>query len=95
MGYLRAERHAWQVLRHSALEAVSAEVATVSEWQWMGIGWSTRGDAWLAGLEQRAMAQARADARDVLCIEKARGAEDQSLSLSNEDWQRGERRVHT
>jgi len=95
MGYLRAERQAWQVLRHSAPKVATGDVVTVSEWQWVGIGWSTRGDAWLAGVEQRAMAQSRTDARDALSIEKARGAEEQSLSPSNEDWQRGERRVHT
>jgi len=98
MGYLRAERQAWQ-LRQSAPEGESAEVATVSEWQGVGIGWSTRGDAWLAGVEQQAMAQGRTDARDALCIEKAMGIDtvrgDESLTGSSDDWQRGDRRVST
>jgi hypothetical protein len=75
MGYLRSERQAWQLLRQSAPEAVSAEVTTVSEWEWVGVGWSTRGDAWLAQVEQGAKCLARREARDALCIEKARGIE--------------------
>jgi hypothetical protein len=71
MGYLRSERQAWQLLRHSLPEAVGAEVDTVSEWEWVGVGWSTRGDAWLAEVAQRAAAQSRSDARDALCIDKA------------------------
>jgi hypothetical protein len=75
MGYLRSERQAWQLLRQSAPEAVSAEVTTVSEWEWVGVGWTTRGDAWLAQVEQGAKCLARREARDALCIEKARGIE--------------------
>jgi hypothetical protein len=80
MGYLRSERQAWQLLRHSTPEVVSADVVTVSEWEWVGVGWSTRGDAWLAEVEQRAMAQSRTDARDALCIEKAMGINDLCLA---------------
>jgi hypothetical protein len=93
LGSLRAERHAWQLLRHCAPEVVSTDIATVSEWQWVGIGWSTRGDAWLAQVERRAMAQSRTEARDALCIEKARGVEDQYLTESSEEWERGDRHV--
>jgi hypothetical protein len=99
MGYLRAERQACQVLRQSAPKVVTGDVVTVSEWQWVGIGWSTHGDAWLAGVEQRAMSQARTDARDALCIEKAMGIDtarrdvDQFLTGSSDHWERGDRRV--
>jgi hypothetical protein len=101
MGSLRAERQAWQLLRHSTPEDASADVATVGAWRWVGTGWSTRGDAWLAGLEQRAKAQSRTDARDALCIDKAMGidteagVDDQYLTRSPGDWERGDRRVHT
>jgi hypothetical protein len=67
----------------------------------VGIGWSTRGDAWLAGVEQQVTAQSRTDARDALCIEKAmgidtaRGGDDQFLTGSSEDWERGDLCVHT
>jgi hypothetical protein len=93
MGSLRAERQAWQLLRHCAPTVVSTDVAIVSEWQWVGIGWSTRGDAWLAQVEQRAMADSRSEARDALCIDKARGVEDQFLAESSEEWDRGDRYV--
>jgi hypothetical protein len=101
MGSLRAERQAWQAMRQSAPAVVSTEVATVGDWQWVGFGWSTRGDAWLAGVEQRAMAQARTDARDALCIEKAmgiekaRGGDDHFSVTSSDDWERDDRRVGT
>jgi len=71
MGYLRSERQAWQLLRHSIPEVVDSEVTTVSEWIWVGVGWSTRGDAWLAASHQQMRANQRRDARDSLCIEKA------------------------
>jgi hypothetical protein len=99
MGSLRAERQAWQLLRHGAPDAVTSDVVTVGEWEWVGVGWSTRGDAWLAQLEQRAMAQSRSEARDALCIEKsmgidtARGVEDQFLAESSEEWDCGVRYV--
>jgi len=99
LGSLRAERQAWQLLRHGAPDAVTSDVVTVGEWEWVGVGWSTRGDAWLAQLEQRAMAQSRSEARDALCIEKsmgidtARGVEDQFLAESSEEWDCGVRYV--
>jgi hypothetical protein len=93
LGSLRSERQAWQLLRHSAPDAIGTDVATVSEWQWVGIGWSTRGDAWLAQLGQQDNAQSRTEARDALCIDKARGVEDQFLIESSEDWDRGHRHV--
>jgi hypothetical protein len=93
LGSLRAERQAWQLLRHLNPAVVTTDVATISEWEWVGIGWSTRGDAWLAQVEQRAMAQSRTEARDALCIDKAHGVEDQSMSEPFEDWERVDRYV--
>jgi hypothetical protein len=93
MGSLRAERQAWQLLRHGAPDAVTSDVVTVGEWEWVGVGWSTRGDAWLAQVEQRAVADSRSEARDALCIDKARGVEDQFLAESSEEWDRGDRYV--
>jgi hypothetical protein len=97
LGSLRAERQAWQLLRHCAPDAVSTDVATtittVSEWEWVGVGWSTRGDAWLAQVEQRAMAQSRSEARDALCIDKAHGVEGKFVSEVSEYWERGDRYV--
>jgi hypothetical protein len=97
LGSLRAERQAWQLLRHCAPDAVSTDVATtittVSEWEWVGVGWSTRGDAWLAQVEQRAMAQSRSEARDALCIDKAHGVEGKFVSEVSEYWERGVRYV--
>jgi hypothetical protein len=94
MGYLRSERQAWQLLRHSAPDVVSADVITIGEWEWVGVGWSTRGDAWLAQIEQRAKSESRRDARDALCIEKAHGVDDHNfLSGSPDEWDRDERRV--
>ena len=99
LGSLRAERQAWQLLRHGAPDAVTSDVVTVGEWEWVGVGWSTRGDAWLAQVEQRAMAQSRSEARDALCIETsmgidtARGVETQFLTGSSEEWDCGVRYV--
>jgi hypothetical protein len=93
LGSLRSERQAWQLLRHSAPDAIGTDVATVSEWQWVGIGWSTRGDAWLAQLGQQGNAQSRIEAREARCIDKACGVEDQFLIESSGDWDRGDRHV--
>jgi hypothetical protein len=72
MGYLRSERQAWQLLRHSTPHEADSEFTTVSEWEWVGVGWSTRGDVWLAQVEQAAKGQSRREARDALCIEKSK-----------------------
>jgi hypothetical protein len=81
MGYLRSERQTWQLMRQSVPESVNSELTTVSEWEWVGVGWSTRGDAWLAQVEQGAKFQSRREARDALCIEKSRCVE-----RSNPEW---------
>jgi hypothetical protein len=69
--YLRGERQAWRLDRQPGATAASSEVMTMASWVWAGTGWRTRGDAWLAVLAQRAKAQARLDAREALCIERA------------------------
>jgi hypothetical protein len=68
--YLRAERQAWRIARHSGRAGDPSEMVTIGTWEWVGTGWQTRGDAWLALIGQSARAQSRPEARDVLCMER-------------------------
>jgi hypothetical protein len=67
--YLRAERQAWRMARQSERAGDPSEMATMGTWEWVGTGWQTRGDAWLAYIGQKARAQSRLEARDMLCME--------------------------
>ena len=68
--YLRAERQAWRIRRQPGRVADPSEIVTIGTWEWVGTGWQTRGDAWLAALEQKAKAQSRLEAREALCMER-------------------------
>jgi len=70
--HLRAERQAWRIARQAGRSVDPSESATVGTWEWVGTGWKTRGDAWLAVIGQRARAQSRLGARDARCLEEAR-----------------------
>jgi hypothetical protein len=68
--YLRAERQAWRMARQSERAGDPSEMVTMGTWKWVGTGWQTRGDAWLAVTGQKARAQSRLEARDALCMER-------------------------
>jgi hypothetical protein len=68
--YLRGERQAWRITRQSGRAGDPSEMATMGTWEWVGTGWRTRGDAWLALIGQKARAQSRLEARDMLCMER-------------------------
>ena len=68
--YLRAERQAWRIARQSGRAGDPSEMATMGAWEWVGTGWQTRGDAWLAGIGQKAREHSRLEARDALCMER-------------------------
>jgi hypothetical protein len=70
--YLRAERQDWRIARQSGRTGNPSEMATMGTWEWVGTGWQTRGDAWLAFISQKARAQSRLEARDTLCMERIR-----------------------
>jgi hypothetical protein len=70
-GHLRAERQAWQVRRcrrGSVNDSAITEVIAI--WEWVGTGWRTRGDAWLAELGSRRRLQSRVLARESLCLQR-------------------------
>jgi hypothetical protein len=70
--YLRAERQAWRIARQSGRVGGPSEIVAMGTWEWVGTGWQTRGDAWLAFIGQKARAQSRLEARDTLCMERIR-----------------------
>jgi hypothetical protein len=86
--YLRAERQAWRIARQSGAAGDPSEIVTMGTWEWVGTGWQTRGDAWLALIGQKARAQSRLDAREVLCMERI-GDEWSAIpraAADNRDW---------
>ncbi len=66
-GHLRNERLAWRIRRRPS-GPDSPTTAVVASWTWAGIGWRTRGDAWLAQSGRLARADARLAAREALCV---------------------------
>ncbi len=72
--FLRAERQAWQVQRQRGT-APNEQSINVGVWKWIGTGWRTLGDAWLASQGQREKMQSRTEAREARCIER-RGSAD-------------------
>lgn len=91
--YLRAERQAWRIARQSGRACDQCQMATTGTWEWVGTGWQTRGDAWLALIGQKARAQSRLEARETLCMEPIgeewtlppRGAEDNPGWLASDN----------
>jgi hypothetical protein len=70
-GHLRAERQAWQVRRCSRGpidDGATTEVIAI--WEWVGTGWQTRGDAWLAELGSRHRLESRVLARESICLQR-------------------------
>ncbi|OYV64244.1 MAG: hypothetical protein B7X07_06930 [Actinobacteria bacterium 21-64-8] len=72
--FLRAERQAWQVQRQHGT-APSEQSINVGVWKWIGTGWRTLGDAWLASQGQREKMQSRTEAREARCIERRSSAD--------------------
>ncbi len=68
---LRAERQAWRIAHRARGAADPSQSITVGTWKWVGTGWRTRGDAWLARIAQRERERSRIEAREALCLEKA------------------------
>ncbi|MHB1510388.1 MAG: replication initiator [Acidimicrobiales bacterium] len=68
--YLRGERQAWCIDRLRGREVDPPEAVTMSTWEWVGSGWRTRGDTWLAGIGRKARAEARVEAREARCLER-------------------------
>jgi hypothetical protein len=73
-GALRSARRAWRVAQSEELEVrvlidqKGQRVAELGEWEFAGMGYATRGDAWLAaGLAVRARAVRRAIYEDRAC----------------------------
>ncbi|HUY22653.1 MAG TPA: replication initiator [Acidimicrobiales bacterium] len=72
-GALRSARQAWRVAREDALEAKADpdpedELVEVRAWEFVGMGYATEGDAWLAeGLADNARVARRAMYEDRAC----------------------------
>ena len=62
--FLRSQRQAWQVQRRQGTANASAPAVALGVWKWVGTGWRTAGDEWLAARGQTARAQSRLEARD-------------------------------
>ncbi|MBW4077568.1 MAG: hypothetical protein HIU84_03460, partial [Acidobacteria bacterium] len=71
--FLRAERQAWQVQRQHGT-APNEQSINIGVWKWIGAGWRTLGDAWLASQGQREKMQSRVEAREARCIERRHDA---------------------
>ncbi|MHB1210243.1 MAG: replication initiator [Acidimicrobiales bacterium] len=72
--FLRAERQAWQVQRQRGT-APNEQSINVGVWKWIGTGWRTLGDAWLASQGQREKMQSRTEVREARCIERRSSAD--------------------
>ena len=62
--FLRSQREAWQVQRRQGTANASAPAIALGVWKWVGTGWRTVGDEWLAARGQTARAESRLEARD-------------------------------
>jgi hypothetical protein len=81
-GHLRAERQAWQVRRcRRGPMSDNATTEVIAVWEWVGTGWRTRGDAWLAELGSRHRLQSRVLARESLCLQR-QGFHDSATSTA-------------
>ncbi len=72
--FLRAERQAWQVRRQHG-SAPNEQSITIGVWKWIGAGWSSLGDAWLALQCQREKMRSRTEAREARCLERRSSAD--------------------
>ena len=68
-GYLRAERQAWQIKMSSTPEVNHQNGQTIGNWQWVGTGWWSSGDLWLAELGAQQKSESRLLARESQCID--------------------------
>jgi hypothetical protein len=65
--FLRAERQDWQIERQRTRQGQPCDandVVSIGRWAWVGSGWRSVGDAWLASVFQRERDQSRLCARD-------------------------------
>ncbi len=62
--FLRSQRQAWQVQRRQGTANASAPAIALGVWKWVGTGWRTAGDEWLAARGQTARVHSRLEARD-------------------------------
>ena len=72
--FLRTERQTWQVQRQHGT-APNEPSITIGVWKWIGTGWRTLGDAWLASQGPREKMQSRTEAREARCIERRSSAD--------------------
>lgn len=69
-GSLRTDRQIWRVQQFSEIEDPSTDVYEVeSSWKWVGIGWSNKGDAYMAKLKSEQHIIDRLLAREAKCIQ--------------------------
>ncbi len=86
--FLRRQRQAWQERRTNPTTAQAT--INLGLWKWVGTGWLTAGDEWLAALGHRARARSRIEAREAGDREKSQntvwpwsGDDDSSLDVSS------------
>ncbi|MHB1533409.1 MAG: replication initiator [Acidimicrobiales bacterium] len=63
LGALRAARSDWHATRHPGASASTPTVA-LGDWKFLGRGWTTKGDAWLAATAAQRAAEERRSARE-------------------------------
>ncbi|MBW4079737.1 MAG: hypothetical protein HIU84_14805 [Acidobacteria bacterium] len=67
--FLRSERQTWRINRQHGTAHNELSI-NVGVWKWIGVGWRSLGDAWLALQGQREKMQSRTEAREARCIER-------------------------
>ena len=72
--FLRSERQTWRINRQHGT-ALNEQLINIGVWKWIGAGWRTLGDAWLASQGQREKMQSRTEAREARCIERRHNAD--------------------
>jgi hypothetical protein len=70
LGYLRKRRQTWQIEKADGPRIQQSITISLGRWKWIGTGWRTVGDEWLASLEREARKLSRVYARESLCIER-------------------------
>ncbi|NNN01418.1 MAG: replication initiation protein [Acidimicrobiaceae bacterium] len=78
--FLRSQRQAWQVQRRQGIANASAPAIALGVWKWVGTGWRTAGDEWIAALRQIARLHSRLEARD------ARRSEAETFTDIEHQW---------
>jgi hypothetical protein len=84
--HLRAERQAWRIARQVGRSVDPSQTATMGTWEWVGTGWRTRGDAWLASIGQKARAESRLEAREALCMQRIGSAWSVPVGANPAGW---------